>query len=77
MSTTILSDIYHLVRQSNNEKNEKTFVIRTDRQDSDIFASNNFVLHLVVFAVSLGLQTAILYFTGKVGQNEAKQKPFF
>ena len=64
MSTTILSDIYHLVRQSNNEKNEKTFVIRTDRQDSDIFASN-FVLHLIVFAVSLGLQTAILYFTGK------------
>ena len=64
MSPTILNDFYHLARQFNNEKHEKTFVIRTDRQDSDIFASN-FVLHLFVFAVSLGLQTAILYFTGK------------
>ena len=64
MSPTILNDFYHLARQFNNEKREKTFVIRTDRQDSDIFTSN-FVLHLIVFAVSLGLQTAILYFTGK------------
>ena len=69
MSPTIFSDIYHLVRQSNNEKNEKTFVIRTDRQDSDIFTSN-FVLHLIVFAVSLGIQTAILYFTGKFSFKE-------
>ena len=64
MSPTILNDFYHLARQFNNEKREKTFVIRTDRQDSDIFTSN-FVLHLIVFAVSLGIQIAILYFTGE------------
>ena len=63
MSPTILNDFYHLARQFNNEKHEKTFVIRTDRQDSDIFS--NFVLHLIVFALSLGIQTAILYFTGE------------
>ena len=64
MSPTLLNDFYHLARQFNNEKREKTFVIRTDRQDSDIFTSN-FVLHLIVFAVSLGIQIAILYFTGE------------
>ena len=72
MSPTIFSDIYHIVRQFDND----TFMRKTDRQESEISASN-FVLLLIVFTVSLGIQTAILYFTGKVGQNEAKQKPFF
>ena len=39
MSPTILNDFYHLARQFNNEKREKMFVIRTDRQDSDIFSN--------------------------------------
>ena len=72
MSPTIFSDIYHIVRQLEND----TFMRKTDRQEGEI-SSSNFVLLLIVFTVSLGIQTAILYFTGKVGQNEAKQKPFF
>ena len=67
MSPTIFSDIYHIVRQLDND----TFMRKTDRQDS--VSASNFVLLLIVFTVSLGIQTAILYFAGKVGQHGAIQ----
>ena len=63
MSPTILSDIYHLVRQFNDEKHEKKrqeTVRRTSRQDS-VFSASNLVGPLIVFASVLSLQTASLY----------------
>jgi len=63
MSPTILSNIYHLVKQFNDEKQEKRrqeTVRRTSRQDS-IFSTSNLVGPLVVFASVLSLQTASLY----------------
>ena len=63
MSPTILSDFYHLVKQFNNEKQEKKrqeTVRRTSRQDS-VFSASNLVGPLIVFASVLSLQTASLY----------------
>ena len=63
MSPTILSDIYHLVRQFHDQKQEKKrqeTVRRTSRQDN-VFSSSNFMVPLVVFASVFSLQTATLY----------------
>ena len=63
MSPTILSNIYHLVRQFQDEKHEKKrldSVRRRARQDS-VFSANSLMVPLIAFASVLGLQTASLY----------------
>ena len=63
MSPTILSNIYHLVRQFQDEKHAKKrldSVRRRARQDS-VFSANSLMVPLIAFASVLGLQTASLY----------------
>ena len=63
MSPTIVRDIYHLVRQFQDEKhrqNSQDSVRKIARQES-VFSTNSFVIPFVVFTSVLVLQTASLY----------------